>query len=319
MSKLAKLVRKPKTTGGNNVISEAKRKFDYEAFVMIINILEAVPKVKQDTANFVQQAYRDHLKEKAHGADALQECTVLDQYSEDWKACYLSKKLRIPTEHLGKAKVKAATIIHALMRFLLNATGALSVPDECSNSLVMEVACDRRIGETGGRVKLLLSGDEKVVGTDGEVNYNMGVYGDVQFKEGVAISVVHRPTQDIAEIDPDARITKVWRIRNPWDDHGAQFFKSKTVYRKIADFFEAGKGPHKIPTLRGASGPWKRHVQEAYETVARVKKTLVSEEDKAAFTTPIKAAKSAGSKRAREALMQRKSETDKRRRASLEG
>ena len=113
-------------------------------------------------------------------------------------------------------------------------------------------------------------------------------------------------------------VTKAWTLRLNWDDEKAEFWKSKKLAWKCADFFEKGKGPHVCKQLIGQSTGWATIVAAAAaEIQAEAALGRAAEAQVQTFQTPQKTARSEAMKRARERLGQLREKKDARRRTSL--
>ena len=173
MSKLAKKITKAKSS--HNPTVDARASFDHDAMVTVVNYLEHCPQLKQDTANWVRKAYAEHIRTKEVGSDA-NECSTMDGYNHTWKASYVASKLDISVALLGRAKVHDAKIVHDLYRCLMKSSGQVRIPDACGDPEIMAASSDTRLQSTGDRVEMLTE-PLHVIGSDGKISYNTGVYG----------------------------------------------------------------------------------------------------------------------------------------------
>lgn len=156
-----------------------------------------------------------------------------------------------------------------------------------------------------------------IVAKDGTIDWRAGVY-KVNFEGAKAVTIEHRPTGDIVDIDDAYHTNNTWSLRNNFDDLGAQLWRTKAQQFNCKDFFTAGKSPYKVPLVKGAG--------EALEVLAIAAAAKLKEEDskgkvleqaKHDYRSPVTKAKAEGTKRAREALLRKADEVDARRRARL--
>ena len=173
-SKISKAVPKIRRTNdatedGIN-ISQSRR----DSFVEVINILDFNRELAPDAANNLKKRLKAKQDKERFG-EVGNEAPTLGSYSEVWQGEYISEKLQVPSERVGKAKAKDPQFYKHCFTALLNPGCGLQLLPECRNPAVMHSSCDERHDQAGHRGGLLMC-PIPLIDSEGKVNWEAGIY-----------------------------------------------------------------------------------------------------------------------------------------------
>eukprot|EP00972_Heterocapsa_arctica_P036616 5390068-Heterocapsa_arctica.AAC.1 len=135
-----------------------------------------------------------------------------------------------------------------------------------------------------------------------------GVYGIVFDDDKIATHVVHRPSDEKVPIVTEVPIDDTFSLSYGWDEQNARLEKGKTVY-ELKDQFGKKVGPNAGATWGGKAAQFEEMAKEADAELKLATKSKSPEALSMAateFATPLKARKAEQTRKAREALNERK-------------
>ena len=291
-------------------------------FMKLVSSLWRNPQMIMQSNSWLEGKLEDMKNQVTEGY--FSKVSTLGALDEDWVAKYLTSKLPLNMEQLEAACEYDPEAWTQLLCWMLRATRTLKIPESCRQIAVLVLAFDLRVEAIGCRWLGLKANDMVELSTGAIKWTNIGVY-EVKFnsEKTKALSVLHRPTQEVAQIPDHVFIDATFSLTFNWLDLGAKVTK-KPADHLLCQFFDDNKGPGVGEVVTGNSKEFNNYATNAVAGVAqgRTNGCRLASSSSSSSSRTFKASAKAAVKResmekARAALEKKKNDMQNKRRLPL--
>ena len=316
---LAGRIPKAKSTGNLSKDYEAQQ--ERTAYIDVINGLWWYPSLRQTTWQYLQDKISQHVEaQNSVGTNMFDCATHLSKLEEAWLVAFIVQSSQFKTEELGSLKNADSDAIKQLAIYLLNCQWTLKLPNECKGKEICYFILAVRVQACGDRLRNISV--EGNLTEQGLLHWgNIGVFG-FKFKDGLATHIVHRPTKKEVPIPTEVHITSSFEINYNWSDSNALASKGAAKF-KLIDFFEGDLKGLECKFLIGKSGTEELaklvvSAQAKHQERLNMQSISKLEEQVEIYELPSKQNKQRATKRARDALIERKAENAAKRKFTVD-
>lgn len=271
MCALAKRVKKPITNKGMaNSLENNEAKSRYKLQVNVINGLDAHQDTLVAVESFLTDAIAAKLKKSQASDHDFSSVTTFGAHDGPWTKVWVSTRTKISVGVLDLALAINPHVVSNLFLHMLNCSSGLKVPSSCLSAVYFTYVCDVMWVHFGRR--LHSASTDGLINQQGRVDYSKLSYSvdSVDVQTNRVLTVIHRPSRTVAEIDSDIHIIwgEKWQLMSTFSDNNAYITNGRTIKYAFKEMFAEDKGPHLLPEITGNCKQFKSFLSQATDSMS---------------------------------------------------